>query len=520
MIPDITAVWKLMKNRYYLSMLSLFPIIILFDSIYFIYHRSLNIFLGLGFVHFLLFVVLNLIGAYYIFKPVDRLLLGIENSEKVKHRIERMTWISTGWILLIGSMYVAIAVIPLYFFPDIFKSPEDFTIDKIPERFFFYSILPSIFFVYAVFPSFLAYFIINDFTLNLKDKVASEFNIRYSAGKKRIGLTLFTVFLFLVILPSLLVILELKMAFELEDKYSQFTKLSPLETLLIDRFVVFIGTVIAVILITRSFTKPIDILLKTISKVSEGDYSAKAAVITDDEIGILTKEFNGMVSGLKERELIRDTFGKYVTKDVASHILGKEIHLEGEVRHCTILVTDIAGYTAISEELTPKEIVQMLNEYFSVLVGVIQKHKGVVNKFIGDSIFAMFNVPLDDEHHASNAVRAALEIEQITKSSVFGKDHHLNTRIGVNTGVVVAGNIGSSDRMEYTVIGDDVNIAARLEQLNKEHGTNILIGENTYNLTSNDFHFTQLGDFQLKGKEKRIKVFKVTDLPAANITSE
>ena len=498
-----------MKKRYYLSMLSLFPIIMLFDSIYFIYHRSLNIFLGLGFVHFVLFIVLNFLGARFIYRPIERLGQPEENREKAERRIQRLTKISSGWILFIGSVYVAVAVLPLYFFPNIFQSPEDFTIEKIPERFFFFSILPSIFFVYAVFPAFLAYFIVNDFSLDLKDYAASEFNIRYSAEKKRIGFTLFIVFLFLVILPSLLVILELKMAFELEDKYSQFTKLSPLETLLIDRFVVFIGTVIAVVLITRSFTKPISILLKTISRVSKGDYSAKAAVITEDEIGILTKEFNEMVGGLRERELIRDTFGKYVTKDVASHILGQDIHLEGEVRDCTILVTDIAGYTTISEELSPKEIVQMLNEYFSVLVGIIQKHKGVVNKFIGDSIFAMFNVPLDDEHHAANAVKAALEIEQITSCVKFGKDRRLNTRIGINSGVVVAGNIGSSDRMEYTVIGDDVNIAARLEQLNKEHGTNILVGENTYRLATEQFHFTQLGDIQLKGKEKRIKVFKL-----------
>ncbi|HMZ62211.1 MAG TPA: hypothetical protein PL048_25800, partial [Leptospiraceae bacterium] len=204
-----------MKKRYYLSMLSLFPIIMLFDSIYFIYHRSLNIFLGLGFVHFMLFVVLNFFGSFFIYRPIDRLGLPEGNREKAEKRIQMLTKISAGWILFIGSLYVAIAVLPLYFFPDIFQSPEDFTIEKIPERFFFFSILPSIFFVYSVFPSFLSYFIVNDFSLDLKDYAASEFNIRYSTEKKRIGFTLFIVFLFLVILPSLLVILELKMAFEL-----------------------------------------------------------------------------------------------------------------------------------------------------------------------------------------------------------------------------------------------------------------------------------------------------------------
>jgi adenylate cyclase len=210
---------------------------------------------------------------------------------------------------------------------------------------------------------------------------------------------------------------------------------------------------------------------------------------------------------LKEREFIRDTFGKYVTNDVADVILNKQINLGGEVRLCTILVTDIANYTSISEELSPQEIVTMLNEYFSVHVKVIQDNQGVVNEFIGDSIFALFNVPLDDPAHAENAIKAALEIERISNSHKFGNQQKLATRIGINTGMVVAGNIGSDERMKYTVIGDEVNIAARLEQLNKEHGTQLLIGENTYELAKSKFDFDQIGKFQLKGKEKLIKVF-------------
>ncbi|HRG48075.1 MAG TPA: adenylate/guanylate cyclase domain-containing protein [Leptospiraceae bacterium] len=500
-----------MKKRYYLSMLGLFPIIIIFDSIYFIYHQSLTIFLGLGFVHFILYVLMNYLGAYFIYKPIEQLFLdGIETMQATK-RINRITLYSTVWIFLIGNVYILISLMPLYFFPTIFKSPDDFVIEKIPPEFFFYSILPAIYFIYALFPAFLAYFIINDFKLDLKEKVFTDYNIRYADGKKKIGITLFFVFLFLVVLPSLLVILELKMAFELEHKYAQFTKLSPLQTVLIDRFVLFIGTVIAVILITRSFTKPINSLLKVIGRVREGDFGTQAAITTEDEIGVLTKEFNEMVNGLKERELIRDTFGKYVTKDIATVILEKKINVEGEVRSCTILVTDIANYTTISEELSPKEIVQMLNEYFSVLVNIIQSHKGIVNKFIGDSIFAMFNVPLDDPDHAVNAILAALEIENVTANRKFGKNRQLSTRIGINTGVIVAGNIGSAERMEYTVIGDEVNIASRLEQLNKEHGTHILLGENTYELAKDHFRFARLGDFQLKGKEKSIKVYKVEE---------
>ena len=285
--------------------------------------------------------------------------------------------------------------------------------------------------------------------------------------------------------------------------------MTPLEGLLPDRIAIFIGIICAVVFITRSFTKPINSLLKEIKKVHNGDYSTRAAVITSDEIGVLTNEFNNMVMGLSERELIRDTFGKYVTKDVANAILDKKINLQGETRLCTILVTDIENYTTISEKLNPTEIVTMLNEYFTVLVRIIQEHRGVVNEFIGDSVFAMFNVPVDDPHHAVNAIKAAKAIERVTLSRKFGQNRQLTTRIGINTGSVVAGNVGSVDRVKYTVVGDEVNIAARLEQLNKKFRTRILAGENTFALVSNKSQFTALGDVQLKGKQKTIKVYTV-----------
>ncbi|MCB0574918.1 MAG: adenylate/guanylate cyclase domain-containing protein, partial [Saprospiraceae bacterium] len=293
------------------------------------------------------------------------------------------------------------------------------------------------------------------------------------------------------------------------ETYTQFSAMTPLEAILPDRIIVFIGMIFAVVYITRSFTKPIHALLGEINRVRDGDFSTQAAVITEDEIGVLTREFNGMVRGLHERELIRDTFGKYVTRDVADAILNKKVNVAGEVRQCTVLVTDIANYTGIAEDLTPQEVIEMLNEYFSEMVAIIQAHRGVVNKFIGDAVFAMFNVPLDDPDHAVHAIRAALEIRNISTTRSFGKNRRLSTRIGINTGVVVAGNIGSAERMEYTVIGDEVNVASRLEQLNKEYDTHILLGGNTYEMAKGHFEFDKLGTLQLKGKERAIEVYTV-----------
>ena len=134
-----------------------------------------------------------------------------------------------------------------------------------------------------------------------------------------------------------------------------------------------------------------------------------------------------------------------------------------------------------------------------------------MNEFVGDAVFAMFNVPLDDPDHAVNAINAALAIEKITTTRKFGKNRQLTTRIGINTGAVVAGNIGSPDRLKYGVVGDEVNVAARLEQLNKQYGTHMLIGENTYDIAKNHFNFIQLGNVQLKGKKKTINVYKVNN---------
>jgi class 3 adenylate cyclase len=495
-----------MKKKYYLSMLSLLGMMLLFDGIYFVLHQSLQIFLMQTLGHFLVLGPLNLLVSYVLYQPIDRAFSQGVDTKQAKKRINQLTWYSTGAIFFLGILFIVILFLLLFLFPTNTEGVAE--MDKV-SPILMLTLIPSIIFFQAIFPAFVTYFLINDFSLDLKEKAFLRFKILFSVGKKRIGITLLFVFIILGFIPSLLIILELVAVASLGDDYAKFTTLNPLATVFVDRFVLLVGMIIAVILINRSFTKPIYSLLKEINKVREGDYSTQAAITTEDEIGVLTKEFNEMVKGLQEREFIRDTFGKYVTKDVATVILDKKINLEGEVRMCTILVTDIANYTTISEELAPKEIVQMLNEYFSVLVNIIQSHKGVVNKFIGDAIFAMFNVPLDDPDHAVNAIHAALAIEKITSHQVFGKNKQLTTRIGINTGVVVAGNIGSADRLEYTVIGDEVNIAARLEQLNKEYGTHILLGENTYEMAKNHFDFIQLGDCQLKGKERVIKVYKI-----------
>jgi signal transduction histidine kinase len=243
---------------------------------------------------FVFFGPINIVGAYFLYKPIDRVFTRSEDTEQAKKRISHLAWHSTGWIFILGVLSVATNFLLLFLFP---MDTDVVSMDKMPPILFL-TFIPSLLFVNAIFPSFIAYFLINDFNLDLKAKAFSLFQIVYPLGKKRIGLTLLFVFLILGFLPPLLVILDI-VAVSMGEKYSEFTSLDPLGTVLVDRFIVLVGMIVAVILITRSFTKPIYSLLKKINKVREGDYSTRAAIIAEDEIGVLTSNFNEMVHELE-----------------------------------------------------------------------------------------------------------------------------------------------------------------------------------------------------------------------------
>jgi class 3 adenylate cyclase len=460
----------------------------------------------MGAMHLVLYGPVQLAGSWLLYRPIARGHRDGHDVPGALERIGRLTWRSTGLSAGVGFLTVTITLGPILVMPDLYAGSGEFEVDRIPASFVLASFPPAAY-VFCIFPAFVTHFLVNDFVLDLRARVYADHGVLSSPGRKRIAYTILSVLLVLGLLPLLLVILELAVAADTD--YAKFTQMDPMHTVIIDRFVTLVGIVVAVVLVTRSFTKPIHGLLGEIGKVKRGELDARASIITDDEIGTLTREFNEMVKGLEEKEFIRAAFGRYVTPDVARAILERRIDVEGEVRTCTVLVTDIAGYTTLSEEVGPQEVVRLLNEYFSEVVGIIQRHRGVVNKFIGDAVFAMFNVPLDDPDHAANAIRAALEIQAATGSRTFGGGRKLGTRIGVNTGVVLAGNIGSAERLEYTVIGDAVNVAARLEQLNKEYGTTILAGETTVRLAGEGFPFVHVGEVQLKGKSAPSSVFGV-----------
>ena len=179
-----------------------------------------------------------------------------------------------------------------------------------------------------------------------------------------------------------------------------------------------------------------------------------------------------------ERRSISEVFGRYVPRAVADMVISDKGSLAPIERTATVLFIDIAGFTNLTERLGPVRVVEMLNDYFDVVTRIIGEHNGVVTQYQGDAVLATFNVPLADEDHARRAVECASEVLQTVGSSTFGGES-IEVRVGVNTGLLVAGNVGGGGRQNYTVHGDTVNLAARLEAMNKELGTRLLVSEST-----------------------------------------
>ena len=212
------------------------------------------------------------------------------------------------------------------------------------------------------------------------------------------------------------------------------------------------------------------------------------------------------VEGREKRKMKR-LFGQYVSKDVFDQLVADpaRARLGGQRREMTVLFSDIRGFTTVSEKGQPEEIVGMLNEYFTEMVAIVFRHSGTLDKFVGDMVMALFGAPLDDPEHAEHAAAAALDMidrapgaERSAGAARGGPE--LDIGIGINTGPMIAGNIGSDAIMSYTVIGDAVNLGSRLESLNKDYGTRIIISETTRDQLGSALRFRPLGDVVVKGK--------------------
>ena len=229
----------------------------------------------------------------------------------------------------------------------------------------------------------------------------------------------------------------------------------------------------------------------------------------------------------KDRAFIKNAFSKYVPVSVIDKLLDNPgiLKLGGEERILTILFSDIVGFTSISEIMQPNELVSLLNEYLTEMTEIVIKRGGIIDKFIGDAILAEFGAPIPMDNHAEAAVASALIMHKklIELNSSWSKKNYplMNCRIGINTGSVILGNMGSNQVFDYTVIGDHVNLASRLEGANKRYNTKLMISENTFLLLEEDKFRTRILDIiKVKGKIKPIKVYEVIGFKDDNISDE
>jgi adenylate cyclase len=219
----------------------------------------------------------------------------------------------------------------------------------------------------------------------------------------------------------------------------------------------------------------------------------------------------------REKRKMKRLFGQYVSKDVYEQLVANPdlARLGGQRRQMTVLFSDIRGFTTVSEKGQPEEIVAILNEYFTRMVEIVFEHKGTLDKFVGDMVMALFGAPLDDPNHAEHAVDAALkmirELNRLNEKWAAEGRPALDIGIGISTGPMIAGNIGSEAIMSYTVIGDSVNLGARLESLNKEYGTRIIISEATRDALPGRYQLRPLGDVVVKGKTRPVAIFEVKE---------
>ncbi len=268
------------------------------------------------------------------------------------------------------------------------------------------------------------------------------------------------------------------------------------------------------VFIVRSVSRPVAQLAAQVKRVGDGDLAARAPVVSLDHVGQLAEGFNGMVAALRQAAFVKDTFGRYVTPQVRDEILRGRVALGGELRQATVLFSDIRGFTALSERMAPADVVQFLNRYLDLMVEIVVEHGGTIDKFIGDAVMASFGVPLSRPDDALRAVRTALAmLERLSRwntERALAGEPAVEIGIGLCTGEVLAGNIGSSRKMEYTVIGDTVNTASRIEQLNKVLGTQLLVSAATWAIVEPHVIGRALAPTTVKGKAAALDVYEVT----------
>ena len=314
------------------------------------------------------------------------------------------------------------------------------------------------------------------------------------------------------LIPLISILLDLYHLPQSNDDPALF--LSNLQSSLVSQVFLFMAVGIWLsFLVSSNLTRPLQQIIGVLRRVRKGDFEGRVAVTSNDEIGYTGDAINEMTEGLKERDFIKDTFGKYVTREIRDEILSGKISLDGEVKNVTMLFADLRDFTRMVERTEPKKVVETINAYFKEMEEAIRACSGLVVQYIGDEIEAVFGAPLFREDHPELAVQAALEMKRrlhtVNRRLEERGQPPLSHGIGIHTGEVLAANIGSPNRLSYALVGDTVNTASRLQGLNKEFGTEIIISETTRKLLKGKYNVKALPATRLKGKKDPMEIYSL-----------
>ena len=442
----------------------------------------------------LLLLGANWLVARRLFEPIHRFLKGEAAFEDIERRLTQLPLLTGRWVVIFSVVLYAYRNSLSWWLP----TPEGsigLQGQTVADYIAVCLLVPIYYFTYT-------YFRVSDYLASLCTFVFERTGHNLTLYFGRYATKLIVALLVVSIVPLATIIVDL----------FSYTGARQQAEIVVDAAASVVGLALSAYFVSRSLLRPIGVLSRAMSRVAEGDLEVRAPVTSNDEIGELTGRFNAMIEGLREREQLRETFGRYVDESVAATILRRQGQdsRAGETGEATILFSDIAGFTTIAEYLTPAELVGALNDYLETVLAPIREHGGVVHTFIGDGLFASFNMPLACEGHAVAAVRAALDIQRAVGSRTFGDQGvALATRIGISTGPVIGGDIGAGKRLNFTLLGDTVNLAARLEELNKQYGTRILVSQSTRDACGETFTFDSLGRVTVRGRSEAVAIFSV-----------
>jgi class 3 adenylate cyclase len=436
----------------------------------------------------------NFVLAQILISPVQHFLAYEQNRDAIIRRVRRLPLYSgisafaTVTMLMLGSYYLH------HISPGLHEI-------ELPLHLALHYIALVI--LSSAFLALTTFFLVATYTARLRRHLIEQLQLQFPAQGGRIGIRLAVAFSATALVPAMILLAHAGPMEELRAVHGVALE----QALRIDFMAAALLILLATFFVQRALTTPIHNLIEATKRIEAGELCAQAPVLADDEVGRLAESFNRMSVALQEREFVRAALGRFIPEPVAQRVLEDRGALAPLQREATVLFTDIAGFSGIAEQLQPDAVMDMLNEYFTAVAEPIHAHGGMITQFQGDAVLAVFNMPLTDEDHAANGLRAALEIQETLQARRFAGGRELATRIGLNTGAVVGGTVGDGKMVGYTVHGDAVNVAARLEALNKDLGTHLLVADRTRMLCGSEFAFEPVGATPLRGRSTTVQPF-------------